>query len=388
MTALERRGASAAGPLTGRRAAALPPELGAALAMVAAGATGRDREPRPAFPAEAIDALRHAGALGWNATPGPVRPPAAEELALVRRVAEADGSVARIFDGHLNAVERLAVQAPAAVRDAELAAARAGTLLAGVWGGVPVRDEGEPARVRRAGSQAVVRGVKTFCSGAGGVDRAAVLARAPDDGPPWLVWVDAADRDRVEIDATWYRGRGLVASVSHRVIFHDAAVIARFGAPGAISAQPWFARDALRTVASWAGMADAATAAALAELARRSPRGELEALAAGRILTAQHTIDAWLESAARAMDGADPNLPALALHGRAAVAAACRELLAEAARACGSGPFARAEALDRARRDLELFLLQHRLEPLLAREGGRVLNEMATEHATGDGGSS
>ena len=44
-------------------------------------------------------------------------------------------------------------------------------------------------------------------------------------------------------------------------------------------------------------------------------------------------------------------------------------LLDEAARACGSRPFARAAALDRARRDLELFLLQHRLDPMLARAG-------------------
>ncbi|HET9094652.1 MAG TPA: hypothetical protein VFN36_06145 [Solirubrobacteraceae bacterium] len=387
MSALEQRDSSAAGPLTGRRAAALPPGLEAALAEIAAGAPARDAEPRPRFPADAIQALRRVGALGWNARPGRARPPAAAELTLVRRVAAADGSVGRIFDGHLNAVERLAVQAPAAVRDAELAAARAGTLLAGVWGGDPVRDEGAPARVRRSGSAEIVQGVKTFCSGAGGLDRAAVLAAGPDGGPPWLVWVDVGDRDHVEIDATWYRGRGLVASVSHRVVFHGAPVLARLGPPGAISEQPWLARDALRTAATWAGMADAATRAALAELARRPGRGDLESLAAGRILTARHTIDAWLEQAAQAMDEPDAHLGPLALHGRAAIAAGCRTLLDEAARACGSGPFARAETLDRARRDLELFLLQHRLDPLLAREGGRVLDQMATEHATGGGGA-
>jgi hypothetical protein len=63
-----------------------------------------------------------------------------------------------------------------------------------------------------------------------------------------------------------------------------------------------------------------------------------------------------------------------------AIADACRLLLDEAARACGSRPFARAEALDRARRDLELFLLQHRLEPMLARYG-----ETAIRTARGGG---
>jgi hypothetical protein len=43
--------------------------------------------------------------------------------------------------------------------------------------------------------------------------------------------------------------------------------------------------------------------------------------------------------------------------------------MAEAARATGSRPFATGTALDRARRDFELFVLQHRLDPLLTRLG-------------------
>ena len=49
----------------------------------------------------------------------------------MRRVAAADGSVGRIFDGHLNGVERIAVQGPAPLRDAELAAVAAGRRLRG-----------------------------------------------------------------------------------------------------------------------------------------------------------------------------------------------------------------------------------------------------------------
>ena len=350
-------------------------DLDATLARIAASAPDRDADPARRFPEDAIAALSDAGALAFNAQLGTDRPPAAAELALVRRVAAADGSVGRIFDGHLNAVERLVVQAPPALRDAELAAVRAGELRAGVWGGDPVPGEGPPATliVDRGGE--VLRGVKTFCSGAGGLHRAAVLARSPDGGPPVLVWIDLTDERRVEIDETWYRAHGLVASVSHRVVFHDVAVGARLGAPGAIAAQPWFGRDALRTAASWAGMADTAVRATLATLAQRPVTGELEALAAGRVLTAQRTIDGWLAAAAAAMDAAGPDLPAVALHGRVAIAAACRELLDESARACGSRPFARASDLDRARRDLELFLLQHRLEPMLARAGAAAIEE-------------
>jgi hypothetical protein len=153
-------------------------------------------------------------------------------------------------------------------------------------------------------------------------------------------------------------------------------VLARFGEPGAIAAHPWFARDALRTAASWAGMADAAHGAALRELAARPERSPLEGLAAGRILTAVRAIDLWLADAARAMDAADQSLGTLAVQARVAIADASRTILDEAARACGSRPFATGTALDRARRDLELFLLQHRLDPLLARAGESALAEL------------
>jgi alkylation response protein AidB-like acyl-CoA dehydrogenase len=357
---------------------ARPPDvvrgLDEALRAIAAEAPARDAGP-PRFPVEAMVLLGEAGALRFNAVAGVARPPAADELGLVRRVAAADGSVGRIFDGHLNAVERVIAQGPADVRDRELGAVVAGELWAGVWGGDPAPGEGPPAAVVATSGGEALRGVKTFCSGAGGLQRALVLARDPDGGPPVSAWVDLTDEQRVEVDETWYRSRGLVASVSHRVLFHDAPVIARLGPPGAISAQPWFARDALRTAASWAGMADTAVRSALGDLSARPGAGELEALAAGRILTAHGTIDVWLEAAARAMDADAADLPAIALHGRAAIADACRTLLDEAARACGSRPFARAGDLDRARRDLEVFLLQHRLDPLLARAGAAALAE-------------
>jgi alkylation response protein AidB-like acyl-CoA dehydrogenase len=348
--------------------------LSDALELVASGAAVRDVEPAPAFPEAAIAALERAGALACNAVPGTVRPPAAEELDLVRRVARADGSVGRIFDGHLNAIERIAVQGPTPLRDRELGAVLAGELRAGVWGGDPVPGEGDPARVVSVGGADVLRGVKTFCSGAGGLHRALVLGRDEvGDGPPISVWVDLTNRERVEIDEGWYRSHGLRASVSHRVVFHDTPVLARLGPPGSISAPPWFSRDALRTAASWAGMIDTAVQAAFDELAVRPSRGPLESLAAGRILTAQSTVSAWLDAAARAMDGVRPDLGATALHGRAAISDASRVILDEAGRACGSRPFARGGALDRARRDLEVFLLQHRLDPLLARAGDAAL---------------
>ena len=41
-------------------------------------------------------------------------------------------------------------------------------------------------------------------------------------------------------------------------------------------------------------------------------------------------------------------------------------------------PFAIGDPLDRARRDLELFVLQHRLDPIVAKAGARALDEEAS----------
>ena len=85
-----------------------------------------------------------------------------DEWELVRRVAEADGSVGGIFEGHLNAQERLRLD------DID-----PGDHWLGVWGADPAPSEGEPAHI----SNNELHGTKVFCSGAGGLTRALVIAK-------------------------------------------------------------------------------------------------------------------------------------------------------------------------------------------------------------------
>ena len=340
--------------------------------MIAAGAEGLDREPR--FPSEAFLRLAAEGALSFSVPgPGGERPSPADEWAIVRAVAAADSSVGRILDGHLNAVERIADAAPDEVRERELAAVRAGERLLGLWGADPVAGEGDPATVVDGGGGLLLDGVKTFCSGAGGVDAALVLARTAETGPPALVLVECDST--VEIDRSWFRPGGLRASESHLVRFRSTPVVAVLGSPGELSREPLFSLDGIRTAASWAGMADAAAAAALKELASNPKRvdEQISGLAAGRIAAASSSIDAWFARAERAASGPVDAVRALSIELRAEVDRAAKTIIDEAARACGSRPFARGGALDRTRRDLELFTLQHRLDPLLARRGRDLL---------------
>ena len=224
-----------------------PRVIGGAMAGSSAGALGQRRRspslPRArssaTAPARPRSRMRRSGCWravacspGMRARAPDLRP--ATSWQLVRAVARADGSVGRIFDGHLNGVERLIVQGPEALQLAELPRIRAGELIVGVWGGQPRPGEGQPARIEQVDGHEVLCGVKTFCSGAGGLDRALVLAEDPGAELPSAVWVDAGDAATVKVDESWYRSPGLRASASHRVVFAQAPILARFGAPGAL----------------------------------------------------------------------------------------------------------------------------------------------------------
>jgi alkylation response protein AidB-like acyl-CoA dehydrogenase len=371
---------------------AAPPEqeravvLEGALAQLLARAGELDANPR--FPRANFESLKRAGVAQLAGMRESVT--FAREIELIRAVASADSSTARILDGHFNGVERLALLAPSELREHELEGIREGELLLGVWGADPGPGEGAPAVIAAGsvGEGLVLNGVKTFCSGAGGVQRALVVAR-DEDGARRLVYVDVTSR--ISIDRDWYRASGLRASESHRVEFHETRVLAILGEPNETVHEPWFARDAVRTSATWAGIADRILAATVEAIGERQV-DELRLHALGRMRVARGSIDRWLERALTVLEPAgeaarerldaaseDPDAlaswRAVSAEARLAIADAARLIAAEAVRVCGSRALIDGGALDRARRDLDLFLLQHRLDPKLVELGAQTLAE-------------
>jgi alkylation response protein AidB-like acyl-CoA dehydrogenase len=223
-------------------------------------------------------------------------------------------------------------------------------------------------------------GVKTFCSGAGGVQRALVIAR-DELGARRVAYVDTS-RGLV-IDKRWYRASGLRSSESHRVEFRDTPVLALLGGDDELMREPWLSRDAVRTAATWAGIADSIVRATVVVLAKGEP-DQIRMHAVGRMRVAQATIDRWLDHSASALndvDGLERDVEAESAAGQRALAGECRVAIAdaarliasEAARTCGSRALVDGGTLDRARRDLDLFLMQHRLDPTLVEIGTRTL---------------
>ncbi len=376
--------------------------LAPTLAQVALHAGELDARPR--FPEESFALLKVAGVpqlAGDRARCNLVT-----EAGLIRLLAAADASTARILDGHFNGVERLALLAEEPLLSEELARIGRGELLLGVWGADPAPGEGPPARViEGADGGLVLTGVKTFCSGAGGVQRALVLARDEREAKR-IAYVDATRGLRLDRD--WYRASGLRASESHRVEFDEAPVLALLGGPEEIVREPWFSRDAVRTAATWAGIADSILATTLELVGERALADDLRLHAIGRMRVAQSSIDRWLAHAVGVLDEVDLVSAEHACDGalvegasaengesagaershrvgerelagecRLALSDAARLIAAEAARVCGSRALIGGSALDRARRDLDLFLLQHRLDPKLVELGAELLARRA-----------
>ncbi|XAY05051.1 hypothetical protein DSM112329_01892 [Paraconexibacter sp. AEG42_29] len=322
------------------------------------------------FPEHGWALLEQAGLVGATASHDAT---ISEQLALVRAVGRIDVSLGRVYDGHLNGVERLRVQVDSGTAAADLDAVARGALSIGVWGADPAPGEGAPAELRRTASgDTVLDGVKVFCSGAGGVDRAFVLARAAGDpGPVRLAYVDVSRR--ATVDAAWFGGAGMRGSASHRVVFHDARVLWTAPEPRALLVQPWFAGDGLRTAAGWAGGADAVVDGVLAALRSKPAASELEQLAVATLVQAQRSMDLWLRAGADAVAAAAADVADTTLLARVSIAADVRTILAEADRVLGSRPFAAGGRIERARRDLLTYLLQHRLEAPQVALGARRL---------------
>ena len=366
----------ARGMTRARRTASTPGEdLADVAEKIAAGAAARERPAVPSFRRKRSHCS--SGPARWRRGRRRCRAPGCG----VRARARAPGLRSRRrgradLDGHLNALERLAVQARTGCASANWTRRRARGWRRRVGSG-PSAGGGDPAAVveRLAARTARREGLLLRRRRAAACARARRDARGGADGGGRR-WLPGSTSRTVTVSRSTRRGSaayGLRASVSHRV----SSTTRRCRGPRrswrAVRAAVVRARRAAHGRDAGPASPTAQRAAALAELAARPGRGQLEGLAAGRIATALGTIDLWIERAARRWMRHWPTKTAIErcarLGARARGIAGLPQLLDEAARACGSRPFATGSPLDRARRDLELFLLQHRLDPLIARAG-------------------
>ncbi|HEY1680405.1 MAG TPA: hypothetical protein VGF98_02050 [Candidatus Tumulicola sp.] len=143
----------------------------------------------------------------------------------------------------------------------------------------------------------VLRGAKTWASGAGTITRALVTSALPNGS--LQMCVVPMDRVQVTIDRSAWLPMGMERSDSFRVVFDGVELTLDdfIGKPGDYEAQPWFAGGALRFIGVHVGILERLECEALAYLIDRNRHGDsLQQMRAAQIRVAIRTSRLWLDA--------------------------------------------------------------------------------------------
>jgi hypothetical protein len=281
---------------------------------------------------------------------------------MLRRLGRADLSLARLFEGHVNAVRLVETHAGPPVRNRLRRAVAAGAVC-GVWGAdgpEPLRFVECPCGGRR------LAGAKRYASGLGLVTHAIVTAAGSEGGAPRMLLVEAGDPARHDAGA-WTASamratRSGVFDATDLEVGPDGAV----GEPGALTVEPHFEGGVWRYCAAHVGGAEALLGAVRDALAASGRLGDpVQRARLGRALALAEAARRVVEAAAVAVEGAAggsarriERAVAQALLAREATEALCVEVLTLSERALGMAAQDAAGPADRIRRDLSLYLRQ------------------------------
>jgi alkylation response protein AidB-like acyl-CoA dehydrogenase len=274
-----------------------------------------------------------------------------ERWASFADLAEEDLSLARLGEGHADAV---AIQG-------ELGGPPPppGSLWA-VWAANP---PGPSLEAVKTGSGWRLRGTKQYCSGARTCTDALVTAAAADGIRLFTV----STRELVPRPGSW-PAVGMAASDTLDIGFSDVQA-EPLRAPGAYTERPGFSHGGVGVAACWYGGARAAGRTLLDAAAKRDV-GPHALAHLGAVDIALRSARTALHEAAAEIDADPGDLgktgPSRALRVRAVVESAATEVLGRVGRALGAGPLCHDAAHARTVADLTVYLRQHHAERDLA----------------------
>lgn len=328
-----------------------------------------------------VPLARSRGGLGWGAEPGGM----VQLLHVLTLLGEANLAVARLYEGHVNAL-LLIQQFGAPERTvAELLDPAVADRLHAVWNteadhGVRLLPIGD-GRYR-------IDGAKTFASGAGFVERPLITATLPDGG--WQMVLLDLTLERPVVDRRAWRPIGMKATASGRIdltgmiVSSDAFV----GRPGDYYRQPWFGAGAVRFAAAQLGGAIALVEAARVDL-RASGRtsDEAQRRRLGQICIDLETGTLLLERAGQLADRSrfggmpEPTVDDRTMNGyadlvRTAIERICLNAIEYAQRSVGVRSLIGPHPIERISRDLFIYLRQPAPDAAL-----RSVGELAFELA-------
>jgi alkylation response protein AidB-like acyl-CoA dehydrogenase len=310
------------------------------------------------------------GGEGWGTEHGGANP-AFEAL---REVGRVDLSLARLFEGHMNAVKLVMLHGSSSLRSEVAHRVRGGALL-GVWG---ADDPDHPVKAEAQDGKLILHGAKRYASGLGLVE-GAIITASNHDGVQ-IMFVPTREPDRA--DGSSWRMSAMRATRSGIYDFEGITIPAGWmvGKPGDLLREPWFEGGIWRYCAAHLGAAETLHDEMCNALIARDRHGDANQrrrIAASAM--AIETTRLWLERCASLLEapGAAPELAALSLFAREVTENACREVMRLVEQSLGMAAFVEGTTLDRMRRDLSLFLCQAR--PDAKREAAV---EILLEHGT------
>ena len=266
-----------------------------------------------------------------------------------------DLAVARLLEGHVDALRILAEAGREPVHGA----------VYGVWA-----SASGGTGLALAGGE--LDGVLRYCSGAWFLDRALVVAAAPDGRR--LFDVDVRGGGLTRHEDTWPAvGMDVTRSVDVTVRGLRAGADDAVGPPGFYLDRPGFTAGGVGVAAVWLGGAAGVLDTVVSGLRRLEPAPH-QLAHVGAMTVAVTAADAVLDALAARHDAGAALTAADALLARSAVESAVGDVLARAPRVTGPTPMCRDAAFAHRLADLGVYVRQHHAEADLERLGHAVLD--------------
>lgn len=280
-----------------------------------------------------------------------------ERWRALARVAGCDLGLAKLYEGHTDALAILAeCGAPQHAHDG----------IWGMWAAEP--PDARAHIVARHGERVQLQGRKAWCSGALQIDRA--LLTAWENDQPQLVAIELSHPSQ-RIQAEQWQAVGMASTASVTVEFDNSPGLA-IGTPGQYLSRPGFWQGGAGIAACWYGAAEA-LAGYLREHCNK-PRPDPHADAhLGAVDAALYGARAALRECAAWIDQHPQDDASFEVRRtRAQIEQAVEQVIQHVGRALGATPFCRSSHFARLSADLPVYLRQSHAERDLAELGQQV----------------
>lgn len=302
-----------------------------------------------------------------------------ELLTLLKTFGYGNLVVARIFEGHFNAVQLINEYADQEQTERIFSEAKREKHLFGVWN----TEAGNGIKIESLeNGKYRLSGAKTFASGIDHVNRPIITGRLADGG--WQMFLLPLDKVQSEIDDSWWNPLGMQSSRSYRIDLTGAEISADelIGQPNDYYREPFFSGGAIRFAAAQLGAAELLLDSARNFLRELHRTGDsFQQMRFGEMAIAVESGNSFIKNAARTFDEflIEQNESKLAktlnyaAMTRTAIEQICQDVMLRVTRSIGSRGLMKNYHFERVIRDLTMYLRQAAPDAALVNLGKHVL---------------